>query len=1511
MNKLLFLLSIFCLFSCRKYEMKHAHENINTLNKDIIQLEPTLIGNDSVKMTGYLRIGKRNKIYAVIVDSLPFVNGDNSKLIGKEVSSLKGKFANEIAADFYQVNENVLYHSFFVDGATSNSGHNNLVYPIKSNSYLFEITGGRISYNLGGAVQDSDLKFNTISPMNITNTGANLRMTSLKLNNNLTVQQFGFYIGKNSPPSNTDKTLSIETPFGLGTLNSVESGLEANTNYFYRAFVNTSKGNYLGDIIKFKTLAVENTAIISTSKSIDSAKSTIHFSGVVSNINQTTIKKYGFVYDTIHVPSANQVVVYKSVNSFKDSITNYLGNKTYYIRAFIETAEGTIYADEVSVHTPIVLPKVTTNTISNSNLYATISSIGGGSIFQKGFCWTINQAPTIVDCVLVNYENIILGNYSNPIPSKLLPNTTYYFRAFVKNNTGVGYGNTISYTTPKNAPFLASDLVVSAIGSTSAILSNTVVINGGANITSQGFCYSTNPNPTISNAKQVQSPILQSGLISNDIVALIPNATYYVRAYSTNSYGTTYSNEISFTTLSGLPIVSALTSSTIDITAMNLLCAISSIGGASITASGLVWSTASPNPALSNSSTFSNNSAVVQIGALDQTISGLIPSTNYYISAYATNKYGTTYSNVVSVSTLSGLPDLSTNAVTLITASGFNANVTIISNKGFSIINSGFVWSTSPNPTTSLSTKTSNNATYQTGSFTNSITGLIPNTTYYLRSYASNQWGTSYGEELVVKTNDGLPVVVTVNASSITSNYFNITYSISSTGGYPIVSQGFIWSTQNNPNISLDTKTNYGNSPQTGSKTGSSAQVNASTAYYVKAYATNSNGTVYGNEITVNTLSGLITLSTNSVTLQSSSTVLASANIVSNGGTVINNAGFVWDTNPNPTISLSTNINYSSTYQSGVFNGTITNLLANTTYYVRPYATNQFGTVYGVEKMITTSKGVPVVQTDVPINAAKNTISVTGSILSNSGASILTKGFCYSTIPNNQNAPKVFDASNFTAINTIIPNLLPGVKYYVKAFASNSIGIGFGNEIQIQMPSALSTVINQITIVKNGFQINSTVSVEPNIESKLTKRGLLYDTVQNLNFKTSNLLASNTSSGVLNDTIKQYLTNKTYYVKSFVINNADTTYNLVSVFKTFIPIVTTRAISYWGVTGGVVSDSGSTKIIERGIVYSTQPNPTIDNAITIIGSDSLNYTNVLKNIKLDSIYYVKAYCKNNLGISYGNELIDTIKIKKIEFSNFKGSLLKFQINNIGNIYMLHQYWNTSSNQINFISKHNVNGDLILNGPESFSVTDINIDQNGVLNQIKLNFDKQPVIMSVSDTDLNPTGIALNLKNRYFPNSINAYSYSGVKYYIDSIDYFVVSNGSITTKDDIQVSYPWLQYSKIIKSLNHNFIVTGYSNSGAIRTLDSKGNELNYYRNIGNSFGQHSNYIAGVTTDKNDNIFITDAGNKKIIKFNSILEPLKEWSGFFENVNQIQVDSTGKIYVYDSYSYLIVISTKYD
>jgi hypothetical protein len=291
-------------------------------------------------------------------------------------------------------------------------------------------------------------------------------------------------------------------------------------------------------------------------------------------------------------------------------------------------------------------------------------------------------------------------------------------------------------------------VTISMIKNNSAVSGGNITSDDGIPIKARGVCWSINPNPKISDSKT--SDGIGKGVFTSLITGLNLNTTYYVRAYAINEEGAFYGNELSFTTVSDLPVLTTIDATSITQTTASSGGNIASEGGASLTSRGVCWST-SPAPTISNSKTNDGTAIGTYISAL----TGLTPNTTYYVRAYATNSFGTAYGNEDTFITRAfTVPDLTTTAITnlLLTTASSGGNITY--NGGSSVTARGVCWSTTTAPTVSNS-KTSDGTGI--GSFTSSIAALTPGTTYYIRAYATNTTGTGYGNELSFQTYPNQP----------------------------------------------------------------------------------------------------------------------------------------------------------------------------------------------------------------------------------------------------------------------------------------------------------------------------------------------------------------------------------------------------------------------------------------------------------------------------------------------------------------------------------------------------------------------------------------------------------------------------------------------------------------------------------------------------------------------------------------------------------------------------------
>ncbi len=188
------------------------------------------------------------------------------------------------------------------------------------------------------------------------------------------------------------------------------------------------------------------------------------------------------------------------------------------------------------------------------------------------------------------------------------------------------------------------------------------------------------------------------------------------------------------------------------------------------------------------------------------------------------------------------VPTVTTASITEITTTTAVIGGAVTNDGGAAITARGVCWGTANNPTISNS-KTEDGT--GTGSFTSNITGLAPNTTYYVRAYATNTEGTGYGTTQTLATLSTTPIVTTNAVDNITTNKASCGGNVLSIGGAELTARGVCWSVNPNPTINDNITTDGAGA---GAFTSQLTNL-TSKEYYVRAYATNSFGTSYGNEV--------------------------------------------------------------------------------------------------------------------------------------------------------------------------------------------------------------------------------------------------------------------------------------------------------------------------------------------------------------------------------------------------------------------------------------------------------------------------------------------------------------------------------------------------------------------------------------------------------------------------------------------------------------------------------------
>lgn len=957
----------------------------------------------------------------------------------------------------------------------------------------------------------------------------------------------------------------------------------------------------------------------------------------------------------------------------------------------------------------IVVPTLTTITAasitSNSAVSGgNISDDGGSEITARGVCWSDEPNPTIKDNHTENGTGS--GSYISNL-TNLDANTVYYVKAYATNGEGTGYGNEIMFVTSA-ALATISTKPVTDVTENSAKSGGNITNSGGMEITAHGVCWSTEHNPTINDSHTTDGTGI--GEFVSEITGLDANVVYYIRAYATSSYGTAYGEERSFTTIAGMPVVT--TKSVTGITASSANCGgnVINSGGENITARGVCWAT-NQNPTISDSHT----SDGIGTGEFTSTITGLTNNVTYYVRAYATNSNGTAYGEERSFTTQEGLAVVTTNDITSITDNSAVSGGVVADDGGFSITARGVCWSTSQNPTTNDAHTSDGSGT---GSYTSNMSSLSYNTTYYVRAYATNSKGTSYGEEKTFTTNKIAPTVTTTEATSITSNSAICGGNVTSDGGATVTARGVCYGTSQNPTISGN-HTSDGNG--IGQFTSNLTGLTENTTYYIRAYATNSEGTSYGEQKSFTTEHAvtLPTVTTTNVSSITQTTAVSGGNVTSAGYGTVNARGVCYSTSHNPTI---TNAHTTNGTGTGTFTSNISGLATNTTYYVRAYATNEAGTAYGEQKTFTTSSGgtgnaptgaidglfsvssteqVYFSQGNIQYQASTDTwrfaehqydyVGYDNANISSSydgwidlfgwGTSGYNHGancyqpwsisiydddyYAYSSLTYDLSSQTCQADWGFNAIsnggNTTNTWRTPTKNEWVYVFNTRSTSSG------IRYAKAIVNNINGVILLPDNWNGDTYLLNETNNNNANYNSNVITTSVWINTFEANGAVflpaagarnGTSISSSVDSDGLywtATHFNNQGAWIVSFenIAINLNTwlyRHEGISVRliyssqspSVFLPTVTTNQVTNIEPTsatcgGNVTSDGGST-ITSRGVCWSTSQNPTISDLHTTNGTGTGAFSSTLTDLSPNTTYYIRAYATNVAGISYGAQV---------------------------------------------------------------------------------------------------------------------------------------------------------------------------------------------------------------------------------------------------------------------------------
>ena len=451
----------------------------------------------------------------------------------------------------------------------------------------------------------------------------------------------GFYWTANDSAATVLKN-KISLGPGSGEFTYILKNLQAKKAYSFFSYALSDRNNGQGNVKAFSTLEFR-VATLSTDTVKNIGITNALMGGEITYDGGKVVTERGICFSLNKAPTIKDLKISVGDGEGKFAIvaSQLKENTLYYVRAFAINSIGIAYGNERNFTTlDYRLVKLKTNPASDigmflATLHGEVFDDGGGHIMERGFLMSLSPNPSLSEMKFVSSQSVV--GPMKTVVTELIENTTYYYRSFAKNEKGYSLGNIQSFTTLDiKFPEIVT-LPVTNILFTSANYEAEVKYDGGVPILERGFCFSTQPNPTIQDNKYLVSGEL--GVFKLVMTELQPGTLYYVRSFAKNRKGLQYGNQVSFTTVAYTP-PTVITQDVGQVTTQSAQAngQVSDEGNTPVTERGFCFGQ-NRNPSVNDRKVDLGSG----LGGFSYNFSGLSEGTTYYVRAYAINKKGIFY----------------------------------------------------------------------------------------------------------------------------------------------------------------------------------------------------------------------------------------------------------------------------------------------------------------------------------------------------------------------------------------------------------------------------------------------------------------------------------------------------------------------------------------------------------------------------------------------------------------------------------------------------------------------------------------------------------------------------------------------------------------------------------------------------------------------------------------------------------------------------------------------------
>ena len=508
------------------------------------------------------------------------------------------------------------------------------------------------------------------SPNVVTGTATDIGYTSATLSGSIR-QNAGTLIADGgillSERSNMEAYTKLEVTASAFSSFTIEAdNLTPGTVYYYCAYASSGYSMVRGEIRSFTTQegvapVFGNAEITGHDEKSATLTATIADKGG-SELVLCGVRYWEAANREENLETEGTLVTVTPDTDFTVTLSDLMPSTEYILCAVAQNATGIGYSDKLHVTTDeAVLPVLSAitpldSTVVSIEVSAQVLDVGKSALKEVGFCWSMeSQEPTPNH----NHQSLPLpadGEAFSFHIENLTADQTYYIRAYAYNDEAEpGYSPVKVFHTTSSVPSVER-AVAEDIGYTTATLKARIASHGGLPITAKGFYYSdTNENPGEGD-RRIMATNAETDSIIARVEGLASHTTYYVRAFATNARGTSVSEEVyTFTTADNRTVPTVETAEATNISSMiaTLNGRITADGNTPITSRGFCYGT-DANPAQNGTR------IAVEGNATDFTldVSGLKPSTTYYVCAYAENEIGAAYGEAMSFTTEDRVPGI-------------------------------------------------------------------------------------------------------------------------------------------------------------------------------------------------------------------------------------------------------------------------------------------------------------------------------------------------------------------------------------------------------------------------------------------------------------------------------------------------------------------------------------------------------------------------------------------------------------------------------------------------------------------------------------------------------------------------------------------------------------------------------------------------------------------------------------------------------------------------------------